>query len=181
VALDDSARPQFNLLQNYRGDASRIRYFVFGVLCYQNRDTTALPLVERRRLVRSLLFRSPRTQSVDYFETSVANMVAAAEKQRLEGVIAKRRDSLCQPGRRTGSWVKYRISVGQEFVVGGYFPGPHGFDSIIGSGLQVASVFKIEASRDFYARPFGPSSIPPTSPVSMRRLTRHSPRDEVTC
>jgi ATP-dependent DNA ligase len=68
---------------------------------------------------------------VDYFETSVANMVAAAEKQRLEGVIAKRRDSLCQPGRRTGSWVKYRISVGQEFVVGGYFPGPHGFDSII--------------------------------------------------
>jgi len=68
---------------------------------------------------------------VDYFETSVANMVAAAEKQRLEGVIAKRRDSLCQPGRRTGSWVKYRISVGQEFVVGGYFPGPHGFDSVL--------------------------------------------------
>jgi DNA ligase D-like protein (predicted ligase) len=131
VALDDSARPQFNLLQNYRSEASRIRYFVFDVLCYQNRDTTGLPLVERRRLVRSLMFRSPRIQSVDYFETSVAKMVAAAKEQRLEGVIAKRRDSLYQPGRRTGLWMKYRISVGQEFVVGGYFPGPHGFDSII--------------------------------------------------
>jgi DNA ligase D-like protein (predicted ligase) len=131
VALDDSGRPEFNLLQNYRSEAGRIRYFVFDVLCYQNRDTTGLPLVERRQLLRSLMFRSPRIQSVDYFETSAANIVAAAKEQRLEGVIAKRRDSLYQPGRRTGSWVKYRISVGQEFVVGGYFPGPHGFDSII--------------------------------------------------
>jgi DNA ligase D-like protein (predicted ligase) len=131
VALDDSARPQFNLLQNYRSEAGRIRYFVFDLLCYQNHDTMGLPLVERRQLLRSLMFRSPRIQSVDYFETSAASMVAAAKEQRLEGVIAKRTDSLYQPGRRTGSWVKYRISMGQEFVVGGYFPGAHGFDSII--------------------------------------------------
>ncbi len=58
-------------------------------------------------------------------------MVAAAKQQGLEGVIAKRKDSLYQPGRRTGTWVKYRINRGQEFVIGGYFPGPHGFDSII--------------------------------------------------
>jgi len=131
VALDDSARPQFNLLQNYRSEAGRIRYFVFVLLCYQNRDTTGLPLVERRQLLRSLMFRSPRIQSVDYFETSAANMVAAAREQGLEGVIAKRRDSLYQPGHRTGAWLKHRISHGQEFVIGGYFPGPHGFDSII--------------------------------------------------
>jgi DNA ligase D-like protein (predicted ligase) len=131
VALDDSARPQFNLLQNYRSEARRIRYFVFDLLCYDNRDTTCLPLVERRTLLSTLKFQSPRIQFLDYLETSAANMVASAKEQGLEGVIAKLRDGLYQPGRRTGSWVKYRISVGQEFVVGGYFPGPHGFDSII--------------------------------------------------
>jgi bifunctional non-homologous end joining protein LigD len=131
VALDDSARPQFNLLQNYRSEARRIRYFVFDLLCYDNRDTTCLPLVERRTLLRTLKFQSSRIQFLEYLETSATNMVAAAKDQRLEGVVGKRRDSLYQPGRRTGSWVKYRISVGQEFVVGGYFPGPHGFDSII--------------------------------------------------
>jgi ATP-dependent DNA ligase len=68
---------------------------------------------------------------VDYFETSAANMVAAAKEQELEGVIAKRRDSLYQPGRRAGAWLKIRISHGQEFVIGGYFPGPQGFDSLI--------------------------------------------------
>jgi DNA ligase D-like protein (predicted ligase) len=131
VALDDSARPLFHLLQNYRSEARRIRYFVFDLLCYDNRDTTCLPLIERRTLLRTLKFQSSRIRFLDYFETSAADMVVAVKQQRLEGVIAKRRDSLYQPGRRTGSWVKYRISVGQEFVVGGYFPGPHGFDSII--------------------------------------------------
>src|SRR4029077_37162 len=48
VALDDSARAQFNLLQHYRSEARPIRYFVFDLLCYKNRDTTSLPLVERR-------------------------------------------------------------------------------------------------------------------------------------
>jgi DNA ligase D-like protein (predicted ligase) len=131
VALDDSARPQFNLLQNYRSEAHRIRYFVFDLLCYDNRDTTYLPLVERRTLLRRLKFRSSRIQYLDYLETTATNMVAAATEQGLEGVIAKRRDSLYQPGRRTGAWLKHRISHGQEFVIGGYFPGPHGFDSIV--------------------------------------------------
>jgi bifunctional non-homologous end joining protein LigD len=131
VALDDSARPQFNLLQNYRSEAHRIRYFVFDLLSYHNRDTTSLSLVERRALLRKLKFQSSRIQFLDFLETSAANMVAAAKQQGLEGVIAKRKDSLYQPGRRTGTWVKYRINRGQEFVIGGYFPGPHGFDSII--------------------------------------------------
>lgn len=136
-ALDDSARPQFNLLQNYRSEARRIRYFIFDLLCYDNRDTTSLPLIERRALLRKLKFQSPRIQFLDFLETSAANMVAAAKQQGLEGVIAKRKDSLYQPGRRTGAWIKHRISQGQEFVIGGYFPGPHGFDSIIVGYLRL--------------------------------------------
>jgi len=118
-------------LQNYRSEAHRIRYFVFDLLCYENRDTTYLPLVERRALLRTLKFQSPRIQFLDFLEASAASMVAAAKEQGLEGVIAKRKDSLYQPGRCTGAWIKHRINQGQEFVIGGYFPGPHGFDSII--------------------------------------------------
>src|SRR5882762_9114767 len=103
VALDDAGRPEFNLLQNYRRDAGRIRYFVFDLLCHQDRDTTSLPLVERRDLLRTLKFQSPRIQLVEYLESSAANIVAAVKEQRPEGVIAKRRDSLYQPGRRTGA------------------------------------------------------------------------------
>jgi ATP-dependent DNA ligase len=51
-------------------------------------------LVERRALLRKLKFQSPRIQFLDFLETSAANMVAAAKQQGLEGVIAKRKDSL---------------------------------------------------------------------------------------
>src|SRR5260221_2856964 len=58
-------------------------------------------------------------------------MLSAVRKQGLEGVVAKRKDSLYEPGKRTGFWVKLRINKAQEFVIGGFMPGPHGVDSII--------------------------------------------------
>src|SRR6201981_1862147 len=47
VAVDESGRPNFNLLQHFRADASRIQYYVFDLLCCQDRDLTRLPLIER--------------------------------------------------------------------------------------------------------------------------------------
>lgn len=47
-------------------------------------------------------------------------MLAAVKQQGLEDVIAKRKDSLYEAGKRSGAWVKHRVNSGQEFVVGGY-------------------------------------------------------------
>jgi hypothetical protein len=69
LALDGSGRPDFNLLQNFRAEASRIHYFVFDLLVHQNRDLTHLPLSERGELMRSLLkFRSPPKRTGSNFE-----------------------------------------------------------------------------------------------------------------
>ena len=46
VAIDDSGRPNFNLLQNFRAEAARIQYYVFDLLCWKDRDLTRLPLIE---------------------------------------------------------------------------------------------------------------------------------------
>jgi ATP-dependent DNA ligase len=48
VAIDDSGRPNFNLLQNFRAEASRIQYYVFDLLRWKDRDLTRVPMVERR-------------------------------------------------------------------------------------------------------------------------------------
>ena len=55
VALNESGRPDFNLLQHYRTEASRIHYFVFDLLVYNNRDLTQLPVLERRQIMKSVL------------------------------------------------------------------------------------------------------------------------------
>jgi DNA ligase D-like protein (predicted ligase) len=132
VALDESGRPNFNLLQNFRSEASRIHYFIFDLLICNDRDLTKLPLVERRNLLKSLKLASRRIRIAEQFEASANDMLAAVRQQQLEGVIGKRKDSLYQPGKRTGSWVKCRVNRGQELVIGGYIPGPHGFDSLNG-------------------------------------------------
>jgi bifunctional non-homologous end joining protein LigD len=49
----------------------------------------------------------------------------------LEGVVAKRLSSTYEQGRRTGSWVKMRVELSQELVIGGYTPGTYGFDAIL--------------------------------------------------
>jgi len=50
-------------------------------------------------------------------------LLAAAKKHGLEGIIAKRIDSPYQAGERSSTWVKYKTNLGQELVIGGYIPG----------------------------------------------------------
>jgi DNA ligase D-like protein (predicted ligase) len=132
VALDDSGRPNFNLLAQFRSGASRIHYFIFDLLVCNDRDLTKLSLSERRETMKSVLnLRSPRIRIAEQFEVTASDMLAAVRQQQLEGVIAKRKDSLYEAGKRSGAWVKCRANRGQELVVGGYIPGPHGIDSLI--------------------------------------------------
>jgi DNA ligase D-like protein (predicted ligase) len=132
VALDQSGRPDFNLLQHYRAEASRIHYFVFDLLVYDNRDLTCLPFIERHEIMKSVLrFESPRVRITDYFEVPAADMLGAIRAHGLEGVVAKRRKSWYEVGKRTGSWAKYRLNSGQELVIGGYIPGAHGVDAVV--------------------------------------------------
>ena len=132
VAPDDQGKPNFNLLQHYAKKASLICYFVFDLLTYKNRDLTRLPLTVRREIMHSVLtFGSTRIRIAEYFETSAENMLVAARAQGLEGVIAKRKESIYEPGKRSGAWAKYRLNRGQELVIGGFVPGVHGVDAVI--------------------------------------------------
>ena len=122
IAIDDKGRPDFNLLQNFRAEASRIHYYIFDLLCWKGRDLTRLPLVERRALLKSLVVvKDKRIRTWDYVEAAPNDLLSAVREQRLEGIIGKQKDSHYQPGKRSGAWIKYRVNRGQEFVIGGYF------------------------------------------------------------
>ena len=79
----------------------------------------------------ALKFRSPLVRIAQHFDTSAEEMIRAVRQQGLEGVIAKRTNSRYEAGKRSGSWAKYRLNLGQELVIGGYVPGTHGLDSIM--------------------------------------------------
>jgi DNA ligase D-like protein (predicted ligase) len=131
VALDESGRPDFHRLQHFSAEASRIHYFVFDLLILRGHDLTQLPLTERRKLLKAITPRSPRLPISEQFDISPDAMISAVRHQALEGVVAKRKTSGYEEGKRTGSWAKMRVNRGQELVIGGFIPGPHGIDSII--------------------------------------------------
>jgi ATP-dependent DNA ligase len=58
-------------------------------------------------------------------------VLEAVRRLGLEGVVGKRLDSRCEPGERSGAWIKLRTNLEQEFVIGGYIPGAHGFDALL--------------------------------------------------
>jgi DNA ligase D-like protein (predicted ligase) len=149
VALDPSGLPNFNLLQNYRSEASRIHFFIFDLLVYKGRDLTRVPLIERRELLGSLLkFNSGRIRIANFLEASAADMLHAIRQQGLEGIIGKRRDSFYEPGKRSGAWIKYRVHRGQELVIAGYIPGSHGLDSIIVGYYKGADLIYVARMRN---------------------------------
>src|SRR5277367_1756007 len=130
VALDEDVRSDFILLHNFRSAESKIHYYVFDVLALKGKDVSTLPLAERRKLLAKALKPNEHISTSPAEAGSSAKILSFVKKHGLEGVVAKRLDSPYEPGKRSGAWCKYRINLGQEFVVGGYMPG-NPFDALI--------------------------------------------------
>ncbi len=106
--------------------ASRVRvfYYLFDLLHLDGEATTELPLLWRKRLLRSTIdFRGPLRYTPHRVGDGIAAYRAACERGD-EGVIAKLADSPYD-GRRSPHWLKFKCVRDQEFVVGGY-TGPRG-------------------------------------------------------
>jgi len=133
IALDESGRPSFKMLQNYNHAGTTLGFYAFDLLHLSGRSLLGWPLNERRELLRTkVMARLPNAiRFSETLDAPAAEVIAAVRAQRLEGAIAKRRDSLYEPGRRSGAWVKLRVNQGQELVIGGYVPSGRNFDSII--------------------------------------------------
>jgi bifunctional non-homologous end joining protein LigD len=125
VALDSAGRSRFQLLQNrdLNETNSPLVYFIFDLMQLDGEALVALPLEERRTRLEALLkgAKNPLQLSPS-FAAEPADLMAAARKQRLEGIVVKKPGSLYEPDRRSGAWLKCKILGEQEFVIGGFTP-----------------------------------------------------------
>jgi len=131
VALDNNGRPSFNLLQNSRFTAKQIHFYAFDLLAQRNKNLMGLALEKRRELLalqlENLAEPIRMSESIDGLPHEI---IAAAKELSLEGIIAKRKESIYKPGKRSRAWLKYKINKVQPFVIGGYTPG-NPFDALI--------------------------------------------------
>lgn len=146
VALRDDGRPSFQLIQRRMGltdpavvqrrvGETPVDYIVFDLLHLDGASTRELPYAERRALLAELKLEGPRWRTPRHRVGGGSELLEAARRQGLEGVVAKRLDSPYRPGKRSGEWIKARVWRGQEFVIGGYIPGEGSRSGRVGSLL----------------------------------------------
>jgi bifunctional non-homologous end joining protein LigD len=136
AALDQRGKSSFQLLQSY-GIRKNIPlvYYAFDLLRLDGTDVHDRTVLERRKLLAKLLEGAPdNIRFSEELRGAKEELLKMARQFQLEGLIAKRPDSRYEPGRRSGAWVKVKITQQQEFVIGGYTP-PEGSRKYFGSLL----------------------------------------------
>ncbi len=144
VALNDQGKPDFGLLQHrmHVGSESAVRrlmktipvvYMIFDLLYLDGRLTMPIPYSERRRRLVELELAGPHWQTPAHHDGEGAALLEASRAQELEGIVAKRLESVYEPGKRSGAWRKVKNVLEQEFVIGGWLPGQGARLKTIGS------------------------------------------------
>jgi len=125
VALDQEGRSSFQLLQalEIEGRKSPLRFYVFDLLQLDGKSLIKLPLAQRKELLATLCrdIGEPIRYSGE-IGGEAKSLLAEVKRRGLEGLIGKQRNSVYEPGRRSGAWIKLKCVHEQEFVIGGYTP-----------------------------------------------------------
>jgi len=146
IVAFDGERPSFERLQRRMHVANEravrrlmgevpVVYVIFDLLWLEGHSTLALPYRERRKLLDELGPQGPSWQTPAAHEGGGTALLDATKRLDLEGVVAKRLDSVYEAGRRSRAWLKVKNHNSQEFVVGGWVPGKGARSSSLGALL----------------------------------------------
>lgn len=124
VVFDDNGQPNFGLVQQSGVGSDREAVLhIFDVLSIDGTDATGLPYLDRRGLLNALVESSDNWLVPAHRVGDGAALLAATAAQQLEGVIAKRVDSIYRPGTRAKDWIKIKNRTIVELVIGGHTEG----------------------------------------------------------
>ncbi len=120
VAIGESGRPSFQAMQRYGEEPVALVYYAFDLLFLDGEDLRDHPLTERKQLLKKILPKSDIVRFSEHIHGRGEAYFAAAQKEKLEGIMAKRASSSYHSGKRTDDWLKIKTSMRQEVVIVGF-------------------------------------------------------------
>ncbi len=185
VIFEKSGKSNFQMLQNYYKKKVGTPYFyVFDLLERNGKDLRALPLLKRKKILKDLLKGLKSVRYSSHILTHGKAFFKKAEQKGLEGIIAKKADSVYQ-FRRTRNWLKIKTKNRQEVVIGG-FTEPKGsrkrfgalligvyqkgkllYAGLVGGGFTRALLEETYADLEKVVSPKCPFEVPPKSDPSI--------------
>jgi bifunctional non-homologous end joining protein LigD len=122
IVMNSKGSSDFSALQNWRSEADgALTLYVFDLLWYEGRNLMNIPLSERQNILKHILpSGDDRIRLSEVFPADGSDFFKTAVKLGLEGIMAKRSDSLYIPGAKSKDWLKIKVHKRQEVVIGGY-------------------------------------------------------------
>lgn len=122
LVINEKGVSNFEKLQNWRSEADgELVYYVFDLIWYDGKDLTGLPLTERQAILAQVLPQNDdRIRMGKVFTAKGTDFFEAATKMGLEGIIAKKSDSLYVKNNRSTDWLKIKVKLRQEVVIAGF-------------------------------------------------------------
>jgi len=122
TVTDASGKTDFQALQNYMKNPrhQNLTYIIFDLLALDGKDLRGQTLVERKRILESLMKKAPSNLWYSrHVRGNGRESFSAACTMGMEGIVGKKADSVYS-GTRNGDWIKLKCDKRQEFVIGGY-------------------------------------------------------------
>ena len=146
IALDSKGKQCFQCLQGYLNvfhkavskdiePPSAVIYYVFDILYLEGYDLTGVPLEKRKEVLKANLIPGDILRLVEYFPAEGEKLFKAAVDNGLEGIIAKKKKSKYETGKRSAAWLKIKAVKSDDFIVGGYTEGKGNRADSLGSLL----------------------------------------------
>lgn len=135
VVLESDGKPNFQKLQKFDSHKTkgRLVYYVFDLLFLNGNDTINLPLIDRKSLIPQIIEGLDDVIFSEHVEGMGPTVYEKALKAGMEGVMAKKADSIYLPGYRSDKWLKIKEKNTKEAIICGYTESPAGnpFGSLI--------------------------------------------------
>ncbi|MCS4163644.1 DNA ligase D [Sphingobacterium sp. BIGb0116] len=121
VVLEKNGTANFAALQNWRSEADGdLVYYVFDILWYDGKDLKGLSLLDRKAILKEVMPQNDLILLSEHFDTSGVGFLNEAKKLGIEGVMAKRKESVYHIHERSPDWLKIKANRRQEVVIGGF-------------------------------------------------------------
>ena len=144
-------------------------YVAYDIIYYNGRQVTDLPLYKRKELLEEVVNETVDIAISRYVPEKGIELYQLADQQKLEGVVAKKRDSKYYFDKRSKDWIKFKRMSDEDFIICGFIRKGNSTTLILGQYKGTMLVYKGSVSfgvkHDFLSQ--YPCQILASSPFSL--------------
>lgn len=103
----------------------------YDILYYKDKDITDLPITERKKYLQDVVIENKLISVSMYIENNGIMLFNLVKDKGLEGIVAKRKNSLYWQGKKSKDWIKCKVMSTEDCIICGYILKANNMTSLV--------------------------------------------------